>query len=226
MATHKRGILLGMLLGDGCLKVKTHKCLDGSVSKYYEFVICHSTKQEAYLKYKLDLFHSIVGGKLPSVNYENIKGKYESCRFSKCHKIFRLFHKTLYSNNDKKYFSEKVFRYLTPQSIALWYMDDGGVSKTMHNKKVSSIEMRLYTYFSEEEADRSIEYFKSVHGIYAKKRHYMKRNQWNLVFNSKESVKFESLIGTHIIPEMLYKLPSYYFTRALDTTKDGGDDIV
>lgn len=208
-----------MLLGDGCLKTKKHMRKDGSPSTYYEYVLCHSTKQEAYLKYKRDLFHSIVGGKLPIISYENIKNKYESCRFSRCHRSFRMFHRTLYSKNNKKFFSEKVFRYLTPQAIALWYMDDGGVSKTLFNKKISSIEMRIYTYFSEEEADTAIKYFKNTYDIGVKKRHYMKRNQWNLIFNTKESVKLESLISKYVIPEMKYKLPSYYFTRALDTVE-------
>jgi len=221
MSIQKRGVILGMLLGDGCLKTKKHKD-----SVYYEYVICHSTKQEAYLTYKRDLFHSIMGGKLPKIHKEQIADKYESVRFSRCHKMFRLFHRTLYSKNDKKYFSDKVFRYLTPQAIALWYMDDGGISKSMWNGKISSVEMRLYTYFSEEEADRAISYFKDKFDISVKKRHYMKRDQWNLVFNSKESIKFESLIKDYIIPEMQYKLPSTYFTRALDATINSSDDIV
>lgn len=210
-----------MLLGDGCLKRKFHKD-----SIYYEYVLCHSIKQEVYLNYKRNLFHSIVGGKLPKINYETNSKGYDSCRFSRCHRAFRLFHKTLYSKDNKKYFSDKVFRYLTPQSIAFWYMDDGGISKNIYSGKVTSIEMRFYTYFSEEEADRAISYFKTTHDISVKKRHYMKRGQWNLVLNSKESIKLTKLIDEYVIPEMKYKLPSLNFTRALDPTANVGDDIV
>ena len=53
----------------------------------------------------------------------------------------------------------------------------------------------------------------------------MKRDQWNLIFNTKECFKLEDLVKEYIIPEMQYKLPSKYFTRALDTT-DCSDDIV
>lgn len=214
MNTKKRSLLLGMLLGDGCLKTKVHTKQDGSTSVYYEFVIAHSIKQKEYLEYKQNLFHSLIGGKLPKLNYE---ARTNSFRFSRAHRIFRLFHKTLYSNNNKKYFTDKVFRYLTPQSIALWYMDDGGISWNFWNGKKASCEMRLYTYFSEAEADRAIAYFADKYQIRVKKRHYMKRGQWNLIFNTTESRKFESLISEFVIPSMRYKLPSHNITRVLDT---------
>lgn len=205
-----------MLLGDGCLKTKTHIQKNGTESKYYEYVIAHCAKQKDYLEYKRDLFHSIMGGKSPNIIYEKRTNSY---RWSRCHKLFRLFHKTLYSNNNKKYFTDKVFRYLTPHSIAIWYMDDGGLSN-----RVSSAEMRLYTYFSEEEADKAMKYFNDIWGIKVKKRKYTNTDQFNLIFNTTEGRKFEELISKYIIPSMKYKLPSYNITRALDTQKS--DDIV
>lgn len=223
MNIQKRSLLLGMLLGDGCLKTKTHKKQNGDVSVYYEFVIAHSSKQKEYLEYKRNLFHKLMGGKLPKLNYES---RTDSFRFSRAHKIFRLFHRILYSNNNKKYFTDKVFRYLTPQSIAIWYMDDGGLSKNKNNGKITSCEMRLYTYFSKEEANRAIKYFKTVYDINVKKRHYMNRNQYNLIFNTKESFKLEVLISDFIIDSMKYKLPSYNITRAPDSLNNKDDDIV
>ncbi len=223
MNLNKRSLLLGMLLGDGCLKQKHHVQKDGTQSVYYEYVLAHSSKQKEYLEYKRNIFHSIMGGKLPNISYEQ---RTNSFRFSRCHKLFRLFHKTLYSKNNKKYFSDKVFRYLTPQAIAIWYMDDGGLSKSKWKDKISSCEMRLYTYFSEEEADRAIQYFKEKWDIKVKKRHYMNRGQYNLIFNTTESKKFEQLIMDYIIPTMKYKLPSQNITRALDTLKSESDDIV
>lgn len=223
MKINKRSLLLGMLLGDGCLKQKHHIQQDGTKSIYHEYVLAHCSKQKEYLEFKRNLFHSIMGGKLPKLHYEK---RTDSYRFSRCHKLFRLFHKTLYSNNNKKYFTDKVFRYLTPQAIAIWYMDDGGVSKSVSNGKITSCEMRLYTYFSEDEADRAIKYFTDKFEISVKKRHYMKRNQWNLIFNSKEGKKLEEIISPYIIDSMKYKLPSQNITRALSILKNESDDIV
>lgn len=221
MNTKKRSVLLGMLLGDGCLKTKTHLKKDGEKSVYYEFVLAHSQKQKEYLEHKLDIFHSIMGGKKPKLCYEQRTNSY---RFSRCHKSFRIFHRTLYSNNSKKYFTEKVFRYLTPESLAIWYMDDGGVSKSGYKGRITSCEMRIYTYFSEGEADLAVNYFKTKWGINVKKRKYSKKNQWNLIFNTKEGSKFELLISPFIIDSMKYKLPSHNITRAPDILTN--DDIV
>ncbi len=80
MNLKKRSILLGMLLGDGCLKTKIHHNKDGSVSTYYEYVLAHSYKQKEYLERKLDIFHSLIGGKRPKIIYEKRTNSY---RFSR-----------------------------------------------------------------------------------------------------------------------------------------------
>jgi len=227
---NSRAILLGMLLGDGCLKRKHHTQLDGTPSVYYEYVVCHSIKQEEYCQYKLNLFHSIMGGKKPKMHYEKPKVKgveYESCRFSRCHKSFRILHKYLYSNDNKKYFTDRILNYLTPQAIALRYMDDGGCKKTKRpDGSVSSVILGLYTYCTETEVDKIIHYFEKTWGITAKKSFYAKNKSWNIMFNTKEAKKFESLINEYVIPSMRYKLPSYYNPRVPDSVEYDTDDIV
>lgn len=223
-----RAILYGMLLGDGCLKTKLHTKKDESQSTYYEYVLCHSVNQFEYLEYKRNLFHSIMGGKLPKIHFENVRlgdKIHQSCRFSRCNKYFRIIHKRLYSLNNKKYFTRKILDYLTPEAIAIWYMDDGGLKKSKRSDgSISSCQMFLFTYFSEEEADTTLNYFSDVWGIQGKKYLYFKNNSWYLGFNTTEGRKFESLIKDYIIPSMKYKLPNSYNPRVLDTLI--GDDIV
>lgn len=217
-----------MLLGDGCLKTKTHTKKDGSISKYYEYVLCHSEKQKAYLEYKLEIFHSIVGGKKPIVHFEKSKLG-NSFRFSRCHRAFRLHHKNLYSRNNSKFITRKVLDWLTPQAIAIWYMDDGGVSPSYRpDGTINSCQMRLATYCSEEQADIILTWFQDIWGIEGKRLLHKKSNSWYLVFNTKAVKKLESLIAPYIIPSMLYKLPSQRIARVPDTQTDNavGDDIV
>lgn len=228
MNKHSRSLLLGMLLGDGCLKTKKHTQSDGTVSTYYEYVLCHSTKQEDYLRIKLELFHSIIGGKKPKICYESPKlsngETYSSCRFSKCDKSFKLLHKYLYSKNNKKYITERVLKYLTPQAIAIWYMDDGGLSKSKREDgSVSSVQMRLNTYCTELEADNIVTYFNTL-GINPNKNKYGQKDQWNIRFNTGEAKKFELLVKDYVIPSMMYKLPSNWIPRVPDILTD--DDIV
>lgn len=229
MKKNKRALLFGMLLGDGCLKRKLHTKFDNTVSTYYEYVICHSSKQEEYLKYKRDLFHSLIGGKEPKIHFENVQlgdQTHISCRFSKCHKLFRLFHKQLYSNNNKKYFTRKILNHLNPEAIAIWYMDDGSAAYSKRpDGTISSVQMRLYTYCSEIEVNTILTYFKEVWNIEGKKKLYTKSNQWNIVFNTKEGKKFDDLIKDYVIPSMYYKLPSKIITRAPISLKED-DDIV
>lgn len=227
MNKNDRSLLLGMLLGDGCLKTKRHIKQDGTESIYYEYVLCHSIKQKEYLLYKLDIFHRIMGGKRPNISYEKSKLG-ESVRFSRCHKSFRILHKYLYSNNDKKFFTQRVLDYLTPESIAIWYMDDGGVKASLRpDGTVSSCQMVLSTYCTEQQADLILNYFQSKWGILGLRKLHKKSNSWYLVFNTKEGKKLEALIEPFIIPAMMYKLPSHRITRVLDTqTNSVGDDIV
>lgn len=213
----KRALLFGMLLGDGCLKTKTHTKKDGSTSHYYEYVLCHSEKQKEYLSYKLDLFHSVVGGKKPTIHFEESRlGK--SCRFSRCHRAFRLYHKRLYSRDNKKFITRQVLDWLTPQAIAIWYMDDGGVAPSYRaDGTISSCVMRLATYCSLEQADIIVSWFRDVWDILPKKHLHKKSNSWYLSFNTTEGKKFEALIKPYIIQSMEYKLPSNRIARVPDT---------
>lgn len=224
----KRALLYGMLIGDGCLKTKTHTKKDGKKSTYYEYVICHSEKQKDYLQHKLELFHSIVGGKKPKIHLEHSKlGK--SLRFSRCHRAFRLHHKNLYSKNNKKFITRKILDYLTPQAIAIWYMDDGGVAPSYRpDGTISSCQMRLATYCDATQADTIIEWFNDKWDILPKKLLHKKSSSWYLVFNTQQAKKFESLIAPYIITSMLYKLPSQRIARVPDTQTGCavGDDIV
>lgn len=223
-----RALLFGMLLGDGCLKTKKHTKDDGTVSTYYEYVMCHSTKQEDYLRHKLEIFHSIVGGKKPRISYET-RQLGDACRFSRCHKNFRLLHKYLYSNNDKKFFTRRVLNWLDEHALAMWYMDDGGLKPTKRKDgTISSCQLGLWTYCSEEEADTILTYFNEVWNIQPKKAFYTKNGRWNIIFNTSEGKKFEALIAPYVIKSMSYKLPSLRITRVLGTQTDNaeGDDIV
>jgi recombination protein RecA len=224
----KRALLYGMLIGDGCLKTKTHTKKDGQVSKYYEYVLCHSEKQKEYLEHKLEIFHSIVGGKKPKIHFEQSKlGR--SYRFSRCHRAFRLHHKNLYGDKNSKTLTRKVLDWLTPQAIAIWYMDDGGVAPSYRvDGTISSCQMRLATYCSEEQADIILTWFREVWGVEGKKYFHKKSSSWYLGFNTKASKKLEEVIAPYIIPSMLYKLPSHRVARVPDTQTGCavGDDIV
>lgn len=210
MNRRDRGILIGMLLGDGCIKLKRHTKKDGKKSVYAEFVMSHCPKQLRYLQYKASKLHSILGGKPLKVSkgkYTLSNGRsYDSYRVSRCNKYFRILHRWAYSNNGKKLFTRKLLNKLTPEGIAYWYMDDGSLVKQKNKAgEISSFAVRLYTYCSLEEAETIQEYFIDVHNIHFKISKYTNKEQYNLRTNTSEGKKFLKLISSYSIPCMDYK---------------------
>lgn len=226
MNKDKKAILIGMVLGDGSIKKEQYTHRDGKTKTYGVFSVTHGIKQEDYLIHKAELLSQCLKQKAPKIGYYTAStayGEISSCKMTKQHPYFRILRKWLYPNN-KKYISSFILNKLNPQAIAIWYMDDGGLSKRK-SKYMWSVEMRISTYFSEEEADIFIEYFKNKWDITAKKRFAKKTGTYYMAFNTTESLKLEDLIGSFIIDSMKYKLPSYWNPRVLDPSVEG-DDIV
>lgn len=220
MNATERGILIGMVWGDGCIKHKKHVQKDGTISHYYEFACGHSDIQKEYIEYKVRVFHSLTGGKFPKLCQRKFfigDKEHEEVRFSRQHKYFGVLYDWMYPFGKKTY-TRRILDYMSAAGIAFWYMDDGGLSKNKNKDgKVSSVEMRISTYCSEAEADIIIGYFKDVWDIVAKKRHHKKTDRWTIAFNTTESKKLELLIKPYVCPSMMYKLPSQWVTRVRDT---------
>lgn len=212
-----------MIWGDGSLKLKA--------KDYVEFVVGHTDKQRAYIEHKLEIFHSMLGGKKPKLNERSftLAGKeHTELRFSKQHPYFRYLHRKCYSKDCKQWYTRQALDYLTPQGIAYWYQDDGGISKNKNKvtKRITSCEMRIATYCTEEEINTIITYFLDVWGIQSKKRYHKVSQKYYLAFNTKESRKLEALIQPYIVPSMEYKLPSSYVPRAQTSPLNRVNDIV
>jgi recombination protein RecA len=223
MNRNNRAKLIGIILGDGCLKLK--HC------GYVELSISHTPKQLEYLEYKKDLIHSIFGGKEPKVHKETTTLKsnnktYTSFRVSKQAKYLQQLRRIIYSNEGKKYYSERVLGYLTPEALAYWYMDDGSLVVNLNKEgNVSSFEVRIYTYCSLPEALKIQKFFKEDYNILAKVSKYSKSGSYNIKFNTTEGKKFLELTHKFIVPCMTYKWDTSSKTRARNISMRD-DDIV
>jgi hypothetical protein len=226
MNRDKRSIIIGMLLGDGCIKIKPHTLTNGDKKNYYEFCIAHSPKQLRYLQWKGSKLHSIFGGKVWKVSEGSTtlsnSVTYQSFRVSKQHPYFKLLHRWAYSNNNKKYFTRSLLDKLSPEGIAYWYMDDGSLVKTVNNTGgISSFQIRLYTYCSLEEANTIKLYFKDTYDIEFNISKHTGKEQYCLRCNTKEGTKFLNLIHKYKAPDMEYKfleprMPSSLFCKDED----------
>lgn len=207
MKREKKALLIAMVMGDGYIH-KRDKSL----------VICHSADQEVYLRYKRDLLHSILGGKRPNISFYKHLGIYPQYRFSKSHRYFRVLRNWMYPN---KY---KHLKYMTPHSLAIWFMDDGSliVNNRFQDGTPRSYRTNIHTGCSKGVALQICEYFKNSWDI--KFTPFKERGTYSIRCFHKEGQKFHELIHPFIIPEMSYKQRGYY-PRAHSPVLSG-DEIV
>lgn len=178
-------LIYGTLMGDASLHVSayygTHKSLTTS----------HSPKQKAYLEHKRNLLKET---KPYPTRTEKDKWGTLSFRTSP-HPAFNAIYDAFYSSGTKQITNE-ILEKLTPEAIALWFMDDG----SNHNKKGFSI---ATCSFSKESINNINIYFSKTYDIYFT---VTSHDYFRLHLHGIRAIKFKELIIPYIIPEMMYKL--------------------
>lgn len=224
MNKRHRGMLYGMVLGDGNLYLHSPKnCV---------LTIGHGPKQKEYLEFKANLLHSILGGKAPYVgmyrHFNNTTNKtYENWQLKKSYKYFRQMHRVLYASGRKRY-TRKALDYLTDYGLALWYCDDGNGSLCRNkNKTVSGCMTRISTYCTLEEAEVIRDWFRDRYDITVKFDTDKRNNLVSIRMNTKESKKFVSIIAPYVPVCMKYKIAHVdMYVPRVQNVRNTDDDIV
>jgi hypothetical protein len=207
MNRDKRGVLVGMVLGDGCLRVRRR--LKNGKYPYIqsEFRMKHSYKQRAYLEHKAEIIAAMFGGMCKVHDtYVMLKGvRHEQVLATKSNKYFRILYKVMYPDGKKTY-TRRVLDYLTPHGIALWYLDDGHARTNVNSEGwISSCSTEIATCCSLEEVEIIKTYFKEKHDISVKLFLHHK-DQWSIRMNTADSKKFAMLIAPYVPACMMYKM--------------------
>lgn len=205
MTREDKAFLIGCILGDGCLRkpiARKNKKV-GNVS----LLLTHSIKQKEYMLWKVDRIRNILNSNYTAkVRFINNSG-YPGICWEKSHKYFRILRKWLYPNN-KKQISSMVLNKLTAEAIAVWYMDDGSLTKKKRNGHIHAREATLNTYLSYQDNQVIINYFYQKWDI--KMLHNKSKGKYRLRFGGKELWKFVKLIKDHVHPSMSYKIDLQY----------------
>lgn len=220
MKREKKALLMSLVIGDGFIRTDTRSNSNKSSLK-----LCHSIHQEEYIKYKAKLLHTLLGGKEPVIRHYVCKWPdgttYQQVRAEKAHRYFRVLKNWLYPNK----YNVKYLKYLTPQALAIWFMDDGSIIANNRYKDgtCSSARTNIHLCTSKEQAEGVCKYFEEYWKI--KFTPFLERGNYSIRCFHKEGKKFHELIHQYIIPSMSYKQRFYYPTSAqpLDAK---GDDIV
>lgn len=210
MKVETRGILIGMGLGDAHINVRyrMHNKLYPYVSS--EMRILHSIHQLDYCQHKAGLVRQHLGGNF-SVTFgmHGPDKKYRYCAFSVSNPYFRQIKQWLYVGKVKT-FSRHALDMLTPEGIAIWYMDDGSAQYNRNKEGwISSVSTSIATMCSHDEAIIIQNFFKEEYGILFNLRFDKRRpdgKQWFVEANTNNSKEFVGLIQPYVIPSMLYKI--------------------
>lgn len=197
------GIIYGMLLGDGHVRKPTKA---GTCN----FILHHSKKQEEYLKHKLNLLEEISHVKTnywekSTKNKKNNKIYYSIYAQTNFLNYFRKLRNIFYTPN--KRVTLEILEKLTPQGLALWWMDDGCLY--INRQKSGILERRAYLAthsFSLKENELIKEYFKNKFDIKLSIKYQHSSSQYFISFPIPEFKKFVNLIKPYIIESMAYKI--------------------
>ncbi|MDH2363784.1 hypothetical protein [Priestia megaterium] len=185
-----RNTLLFMVLGDGW------------IGRY--LYILHSTKQLDYLEWKKKIL-SDHGIKTNTIRFKNNNG-YPACSFTtKSYKFISLYRKVLYTPS-KNIANRKLLNKLNPLGLAIWYMDDGGLSQKKRNGKVHANELILNTHLSKEDNQIIIDYFLETWNI--KFSQVKNKGKYRLRCGTKQARKFIAIVEPYVkqVPSMQHKI--------------------
>ncbi|WP_416274525.1 hypothetical protein [Lamprobacter sp.] len=210
MDVAKRGVIIGMALGDGYVRVRTR--YDRKLPREERTLrVLHGPSQRAYCEWKAERLAWALGCRPMKVStYRNGPGgRYTAYQFSKNHSYFGQVHRWLYPNG-KKLFTRKVLDMLTPEGLAIWYMDDGHARKNTNSRGfVSSVATDIATQCTEVEAQVIVDWLQDRFGLEFKVRCNKRCSpgkQFYIQANTSASNQFASIIAPHVPECMLYKL--------------------
>jgi hypothetical protein len=200
----KKSILIGTLLGDSCLWRHPK-------SKNFNLQCTHSEVQYDYIVHKANLINTILFGNTNFSLWKSINNGYSKITAytyrTRVHPLIESVRKLMYQER-KKIITRQLLDRLTPQGLALWYMDDG--FKVVNRYPSGTIRQRTLGLstcsFTEDEHNIMQQYFKEVWGINFSKFYRKRFNNWILRCGVQEGLKFQSIIEPHVPSCMKYKL--------------------
>lgn len=210
-------VLIGLILGDGFISNK------GRIQ------IEHGEKQKEYCIYKAKLLHSVCGGKDIKVHecirkHSILKDRKQfkentfiTYNFKKQSQSFIPIREMLYDKETKrKHITENIIQYLTPEAIALWWMDDGCITKKYTYRNGEKIHcgymLRICTYLPKEQNEIIQKFFREQYQIkwnVVKADNAKDDTQWMLRCGTIEGRKFLNIIRDYInknVPSLSYKV--------------------
>ena len=188
----QREVLIGLLLGDGCLETRNDRT--------YRLKIEQSKAHRAYVDHLYHLFQSWVLTP-PRIRQVISRGHAsENMSFQTVsHSALRFYAHQFYRDG-RKQVPKLIHRWLTPRALSYWFMDEGSI-KSRESKGII-----LNTQaFPLADIERLIKCLQTKYELQAKTR--KQRDECQIYISGSSYEKFSALVAPYVIPEMQYKLP-------------------
>ena len=188
-----RQLILGSLLGDGAFTkaCKTSYCMS----------IVHSEKQLEYIQFKASILqkYNLTNGVSKSTQYDKrYQHNYTVYRLkSRINPLFKEIRDRFYNSKGKYIVDTDIFENLSALGLAIWYMDDGYVTK--HSCIFSTVSIPIDTQ------EKLSEILLRKFGLHFTIGH----NDNSMYLCASDFSKFKALISSYVTNDLKYKLIPY-----------------
>ena len=193
--SHQFDVIIGSLLGDARLECRSIGLRSPITARLR---VHHGEKQKEYVFWKHEILKSLVLKGPKEITWDNPKRSLHEISWyfhTRSLEELGIIHHSFYKDG-VKILPENIFDLLTPQMIAVWFMDDGsnvggGFTLNTHG-------------FSSEEQMRIINHLKYRYFIHATL--VKDRTKFKIGIGRNDRDKFAEIVRPFIIPSMSYKI--------------------
>ena len=198
LTSRQREILVGLLLGDGCLETQNNGVT-------YRLKIEHCLAQNDYVNWLYDIYKDWVMTP-PQIKQKNGETITQNVWFNTVsHIALRYYGKQFYPQG-KKILPKYISRLLKPLTLAIWFMDDGSLKSKDHRTLILNTQG-----FTIKEVEMLQKALKDKYSIEAQLRKQKDGTQLMMVRES--AVEFARIISPYLLPQFAYKLGKIGLTQ-------------
>ena len=199
MQTQDLSFLYGVIIGDGSL----YKAKDGTISLRF----IHCIAQKEYLMYKASILNRIFTSQLEVKDINN--NGYPGCRYVIGRTaVLKPLYELFYVNGKKSISNPEIINNLTPEALALWWMDDGCLSMKKRNGKIVARQGFINTYLPLEENLYLIQLLNAKFNLNLK--NVKDRKAYRIRLNTTDCKELIEIIKPYIHPVFNYKIDMQY----------------
>src|SRR3989344_5375435 len=202
LTKEENDILIGSLLGDGCLRIMG-RC------KFPAFSVSHGESQKDYVLWKYEKLKRWIKTspwREERIYHKDRSRKTFSWRFQTLsNEVFSDLYNTFYKNR-KKIIPENIGSLLrtSPLALAVWLMDDG-------NKNHQAVFLNTQS-FSFEEQEKLSQVLHDIYGFHVTVNSHSKSNGvqlYRIRIDTESTKKLKMIIKSFILPQFYYKIPNF-----------------